>query len=300
MKWIAPMKAEKGLSLLNDPGWIYEPKWDGFRVQIHKTGLNVKAYSLTGEEIGEKLTELEKWAQSISIRNAVLDGEAVCLRGNRPDYDDAAYRLRISRSDSIRQASRTHPLTLVVFDLLYDGRDMMQETLALRKERLAETAGTGANLVLSPVSEGSGTGLLQFTKEQKWEGIIGKKKSSLYVPGMRSPDWRRLHHERMVDGIILGYRTAPGFALMLGLHFRTVRYKPVAWVEQGIDGPEAEKLLGMLKRLETVREEGMNRVEPILCCRFSYTERGWMHKLSGTKYVCFLPGKRPEDCLWST
>ncbi|ANE48052.1 hypothetical protein SY83_19110 [Paenibacillus swuensis] len=299
MKFIRPMKAGRGQLPMDDADILYEPKWDGWRIQLHINKGDMVAFTGNGKDVTEKIPELSGWREGIQAESVILDGEAVCIRNGRPVADDALYRLRISRSERIRQALHTHPLTLILFDVLYqDGLSFMGQTLIKRKMKLNEVVVSRENMALSPHQTGSGHNLWEHTRIHQWEGVIGKRKDSVYVPGIRSPFWLRKHHARVLDVIILGYRLEPDFAISVGVHFRTVPYKPVATVTDGFTETLRRELLHQLEPLIIGQEGATRLVTPVLCCRITYKERTVMHQLGDTVFQQMLPAVQPDNCNW--
>ncbi|GIM45226.1 hypothetical protein DNHGIG_07750 [Collibacillus ludicampi] len=144
-----------------------------------------------------------------------------------------------------------------------------------------------------------GDWLLEWSKQNRWEGIVAKRKRSKYALDTRSTDWIKIKNFRNIDVVILGYRMKPRFGLLVGLHFPTVSYKPVATVEFGFNPLEKQAFLEVAQQIHTYRDRtGVQWVEPLLCCEIQYLERTESHNLRITSFKRFLPHKNPEDCQW--
>nr|WP_275983850.1 DNA ligase [Paenibacillus hamazuiensis] len=292
------MLAAPGTAPFDDDNYIFEPKWDGARIQLHKNGDRVEAYARNGANVTFKFPELAQAADAIDAHSAILDCEGICLRDGRPAFDDFAYRLRLSHSLKIEQALRTHPATFVAFDVLFSGGDsLLNEPLMERKRRLQGIIRPSALLTPTMYREGDGRVLFEQTDALGLEGIVAKRKHSLYVPGSRTADWLKFKHVRTIDTVVLGYRMEP-FELVLGLHFRTVKNKPVASVSSGISEEMRRLFLELAQPLHAARERGVQRLEPRLVCRIQYADRTDTHQLKETSFVRFVPDKAPEDCVW--
>lgn len=294
---IKPMNVSVGKEPFDDDQFIFEPKWDGFRILLHKQGSRIEAYSRSGRVVTSKFPELQDALTAIKAHTAILDCEGIVLRGGRPVFDDFSYRDRISQSGKISSAVHTHPATFVVFDLLYSAREHLKEPLMERKKRLIDIVDSTPVLMPTMFVEGQGKALFELMKERNMEGIVAKRKRSIYVPGARSEEWLKVKYVKSIDVEILGYRMDP-FELVIGLNFRTVKHKPVGVVEAGILPADKELFLKLAAPLCTVKEGNTQWVEPRLCCRVDYLDRSDMHQLGTTEFRGFLLDKRPEDCVW--
>ncbi|MCZ8518851.1 MULTISPECIES: ATP-dependent DNA ligase [Paenibacillus] len=294
---IAPMGALAANEAFDDEAFLFEPKWDGGRLMLHKQGGRCEIYTRSGRPVTEQLPELREALSALSAPSVILDGEGIVLRGGRPVFDDWAYRLRIRQSAKIRTAQITHPVLFAAFDLLYTDRPHLGEPLTNRKARLGELLRDGGILTPTIYIEEQGRRLFELTAAQGLEGIVAKRKDSLYLPGHRGGEWVEIKHRRTVDTVILGYREDP-FALVIGLQFRTVKNKPVGSVARGLTEEDRSILLRLAEGLLTHEERGTRWLEPRLCCRISYRDRSAMHQLGETEFHSFLLDKTPQECVW--
>jgi bifunctional non-homologous end joining protein LigD len=131
------------------------------------------------------------------------------------------------------------------------------------------------------------------------EGIVAKRKDSIYQLVKRSPDWVKIKNFKLVNTVILGYRENP-FALMVGMNFRTVKNKPIATVEFGMSPDEKMAFRKIANDMHTKHDGKTQWIEPALCCRIQYLERTELHNLRITSFKEFLFDKRPEDCIWQS
>ena len=183
---------------LNDPQLVYEPKYDGIRaiVEIALKG-RVRLWSRLGNDKTRQFPEiaaaLEHWAHARK-EPLVLDGEIVAL----DEHGDPAGFQRLQHG-----TSRT---ALIVFDILRDGStEFMNRPLVERRVALERVFGRTGSPVLR-ISEqvtGDGRALFKEALDRGWEGLIAKRARSLYKPGKRTPDWRKLkivHEQEFVVG----------------------------------------------------------------------------------------------------
>ncbi|GMA62210.1 ATP-dependent DNA ligase [Alicyclobacillus fastidiosus] len=282
----------------DDKNYIFEPKWDGWRILIHKQGGRIEAYTRNGQNVTAKFPELESVRESIHTETAILDCEGVCIRDGRSVFDDFQHRGRLSQKSRISHAAETHPATFVAFDVLYDGADLTGKPLYERKERLAEIIEPSDVLVPTLSIEGQGISLKAQTEQRDWEGIVAKRLDSKYSLDTRSNQWLKIKNWKQIDTVILGYRRELQFGLIVGLQFPTVQNKPVAVVEFGFNPEEKRAFLGVAKQLHTQEAKGVQWIDPRLCCRVQYLERTERHQLRIVSFKGFLFDKIPEECRW--
>jgi bifunctional non-homologous end joining protein LigD len=294
---IKPMVVSNGNEPFDDENFIFEPKWDGWRIILHKQGDRIEAYTRNGKVVTSQFPELKEASSAIKANTAILDCEGIVLRNGKPSFDDFTYRGRLSNSIKINNALNTHPATFVVFDVLYTDREHLNEPLMQRKQRLSEIVAVTPFLTPTMYLEEQGKALFDLTKEQDMEGIVAKRKDSKYLLDTKSPNWLKIKHFKSIDVVILGYRTNP-FGLVIGLNFRTVKNKPVGVVEFGFKPEEKLLFLELAKQIHTVKDQNTQWIEPRLCCSIKYLERTDTHQLRMTVFSGFHFDMKPDDCIW--
>jgi bifunctional non-homologous end joining protein LigD len=298
---ISPMLATVRREAFDDDLFLFEPKWDGWRILIHKQGDRIEAYTRRGTNVTRKFPELQEAIRYIHAHSAILDCEGVCLRGGRSVFDDFAYRGRLRGERNILSAANSHPATFVAFDLIYSNeRKHTHEPLIERKKRLADIVEQSQIITPTMFIRGAGTALKQQTEERNWEGIVAKRIDSPYVLGARSSPWLKIKNWKTIDAVILGYRKEPQFGIIVGAHFPTVRNKPIAVVEFGFRPNEKAAFLRAAEQIHTVKESHVQWIEPVLCCRIQYLERTERHHLRIVSFKGFLPDKNPAECTWAS
>lgn len=302
---IRPMDAVMGASAFDDERFLFDIKWDGWRMILHKDGPRVEAFTKRGNRITDNFPELKEWANSITSWRAVLDCEVVCLRADgRPSFDDISYRGRIGKPDRIAAAVRSHPATLIPFDLLLSDKDHTSEPLIDRKSRLQELIKPTSSVMPTLFLDGKGKALSELTRKRNLEGIMAKHKESIYrysvssQKNTRSSDWIKIKNFQIADTIILGYQINP-FAIIVGMHFPTVKFKPVAKVESGFSSEEIRTFLKDAKGMHKRKTGKTQWIEPNLCCQIQYLDRTDNHHLRITSFKGFLHAKNPDSCLWT-
>ncbi|WP_110239297.1 non-homologous end-joining DNA ligase [Nocardioides gilvus] len=206
-----PMLATRGDRVPSGDEWCHEVKWDGMRVLVEVNAGRVRLTSRNENDVTATFPELA----SIHVPDVVLDGEVVAFTDGRPDFGALAGRLqRFGRS--AKSSSSATPVTLLGFDLLrLEGRDLMNEPLALRRE-LLESLHLGDHLVQVPPTYDDGDMLLAATRDQQLEGIVSKRLSSRYEIGTRSRAWLKFPHRARTSWVVGGWRPETGSTHRLG------------------------------------------------------------------------------------
>jgi bifunctional non-homologous end joining protein LigD len=200
----SPVDPERGLPL-DGAVWAYEVKWDGMRVLVDLHGGRVRMTSRRGNEVTAAYPEFAALGEAHP--DALLDAEVVVLRGGIPSFGALAERMHVRDSRRAAELAAAAPATLIVFDVLrlYDV-DLTARPWSQRREVLERLAASGQAWQLSPVYD-DGASLLAATAEQRLEGVVAKRRSSPYRPGVRSPDWVKLAHRRTLTCLVGGWRT---------------------------------------------------------------------------------------------
>jgi bifunctional non-homologous end joining protein LigD len=281
-----------------DTRYIYQTKMDGWRALLHKGGNRIEIYTRHGKNITKKFPEIVETARQIKADEAILDGEIVVFSNNRPVFDYVLNRGLLSDPNSIQQAVQTYPATFAAFDVLYtNGKEHLKESLLERLNRLEDLIEPSNALIAVPYFE-NGQALYDWTKKHNWEGLVCKEKNSRYHLNSRSSEWIKVKHWKYLNCVILGYRLKP-FGMVVGAHFRTGKNKPLAFVERGFQQEEIEAFLGVVRQIHTWKDRnGIQWIEPRLCCKIRYLERTENHRLRIVNFEHFLIEHDPDTCQW--
>src|SRR5436309_8264969 len=144
-----PMEARSASRLPTGEGWLYEPKWDGFRCLAFRKGKTVALQSKHGQPLDRYFPELAAAFRALPLKTFVLDGEIVIRSGSGLDFDALLQRIHPAAS-RIQRLSQETPSTYMVFDLLVDGqgRSLAAKPLSARRMALQEFA--AANIEAGP------------------------------------------------------------------------------------------------------------------------------------------------------
>jgi bifunctional non-homologous end joining protein LigD len=233
-----PMLATLADAPLRDANLVYEPKYDGIRAIVTVTPpakgektAKVAIASRLGNDKTEQFPEIvaavAAWARK-RRGVAVLDGEIVALDGaGKPlGFGSIQPRIHLQRGKDVARVAASQPVALYVFDLLRDGdAEVWKLPLVERRGRLEAALGAAAKegpLRLSRQVAGDGEALMAEAQAEGWEGLIAKDARSVYRPGKRTADWRKLKLVKRQEFVVGGWTEPRGSrsrfgALLLGL-----------------------------------------------------------------------------------
>ncbi|MEA2000459.1 MAG: non-homologous end-joining DNA ligase [Actinomycetota bacterium] len=200
-----------------DDDWLFELKWDGIRCLLSSQHGDVSLHSRNGNDLTGRYPEL---AELEIAGGFVLDGEIVALdEKGHPSFELLQGRMNLEQPGSL---SRAVPISYVVFDMLHDGESLVNSPLLERSERLATMRLPGP-VIVGDQFGGDSRPIWDFVIEHSLEGIVAKRITSRYQPGVRSPDWRKIANFKQVRAVVGGYTVGTGGrastfgALLLGL-----------------------------------------------------------------------------------
>jgi bifunctional non-homologous end joining protein LigD len=202
-EFVEPMKA----LLVEVPpargNWLYEIKFDGFRAIALKGGSEARLLSRNEKDFGAKFPEVLESISELEVKDAVLDGEIVALN----DKGVSSFQLL----QAFELGQKRPPIFYYAFDLLrVNGKDLRATPLNERKDKLGRLLKKPPGVVrLSASLEGRSAELLERVRQLGLEGLIGKRKESIYEPGRRSGAWIKIKLQREQEFVIGGF-TPPG------------------------------------------------------------------------------------------
>jgi bifunctional non-homologous end joining protein LigD len=169
--------------------YAFEPKWDGWRAMIY-VGEQVMVRTRTGRDVTESVPELDGLVRALDGRNVLLDGELVAHRGTPSSFYRLSGRMAARRPDVVARAQQRAPITFVAFDILWnDGTDVTSCPYAERRRMLEDLELVGRAWCTTTSHVGDGAELFAACTALGLEGLVAKRLTSLYRPGIRSADW---------------------------------------------------------------------------------------------------------------
>ena len=202
------------------PDWLFEVKWDGFRVEAVVDRGSVRIWTRGQQDAAGYFGDFLAPPDWIAADSAVVDGEVIALDANgEPDFALLGARIK-SRSARAEAGAFVYE----VFDLLHlDGRPLIDEPLEERRRLLASALRTDPRVRLSEHIERDGIAFFEAARERRLEGIMAKDRHSRYVPGGRTMAWQKIkirpEQELVVGGWLTGLGKAAELgALLVGVH----------------------------------------------------------------------------------
>jgi bifunctional non-homologous end joining protein LigD len=173
---VRPMLATLVDQPFHKPGWVYEEKYDGYRILAYKEGASVTLLSRNAKDRTEAFSSIAKAVAALPARTLHLDGEAVA-------FD----RKRVSRFQLL-QVGKSE-LVYAAFDCLFvNGQDLRREPLPIRRTALEETVKANPALLISRRLSSNGLEAYKLAQRKGYEGVLAKDESSPYIEG-RSSKW---------------------------------------------------------------------------------------------------------------
>jgi ATP-dependent DNA ligase len=304
-------------------GWLYEPKWDGFRCLAFRDGDKVLLQSKAGQPLGRYFPELVAELSKLPARDFVLDGEIVIFTGGHLSFDDLLMRIHPAES-RIRKLAAETPVTFMCFDLLVDDRKRLLTDLPLaeRRKQLEEFLGKlppKGMIRLSPATS-------KRSQAERWmhelaamglDGVVAKRSDEPYHSGERT-GMAKVKRKRTADCVIGGFRYAEkgdGIgSLLLGLYNDEGQLDHVGFtssfnaeqrrelkkiVEPQIAAPGfTGRAPGGPSRWSTKRSTEWQPLKPKLVCEVQYDHFSGGRFRHGTKFLRWRPEKKPQQCTF--
>jgi bifunctional non-homologous end joining protein LigD len=245
---IEPMFAELGDVAFNDPQWAWEPKLDGYRVLAAIDAKGVRLQSRRGQDYTRAFPRLAAELKQQAADGMLLDGEIVALdAAGKPSFNALQNRVQLKTERELAAADQNVPAVFYCFDLLhFAGVDLTRRPYADRRRYLAQCLLPSPLVQLIHVAD-DGVALHDAALASGFEGVVGKRKDSLYEPGKRSGAWLKVKPTQTAEFVIGGYTRGKGAreafgALLIG-YWDGDQLRYVSNVGTGFD----ERLLGQLK-----------------------------------------------------
>jgi ATP-dependent DNA ligase len=222
---ILPMLAKRVADLPDGSGWIFEPKWDGFRAMVFRNDNEILIQSRDGKSLNRYFPELLETLQTQLSKICVLDGEIVIASSSGLDFD--ALQLRIHPAASrVKLLSQQTPASIVFFDLLSeDDNDLRSEPFELRRQKLESLLFSAKSPIhITPATREKTVAADWFRRFEGagLDGVMAKLATGIYESDKRV--MLKIKHERDCDCVVAGFRwhkngqgTAIG-SLLLGLY----------------------------------------------------------------------------------
>lgn len=225
-----------------DPEWLFEIKWDGYRLISHVQKGKVRMNSRSGLDYTAKYPPLAKALKALK-HDLILDGEAVVFNEHgHPDFDALQ-----------KYNGHNTPIVYCVFDLLWmDGHNLMSLPLIERKQILEELL-SGNKVIRFSEHYPDGLELYEEMKKHNMEGMVAKRKKSKYIPGERGNNWLKIPTRKRQEFVIGGYAESDK-----GRSFRSLLFgaynnkKEFEWIGRSGGGYKEKEMPDILKKLKSL------------------------------------------------
>jgi bifunctional non-homologous end joining protein LigD len=286
--FIPPMKATLADAAFDDPDWLFEVKWDGYRVEAVVRDGRARIWTRNQLDASRYFPELAGEAPWIDAREAIVDGEVVALDAEgRPSFSLLQDRtgIRTGRVPGSKQPGEPAPVVYQAFDLLHlEGRSLLLLPLEERKRLLRSRLRPHPRVGYASHVIGDGLAFTEAARTQQLEGVVAKLRRSPYEPGRRSRSWLKFKLRREQEVAVVGWLEGQGTHRDLGSLIVAVRsgnrWLHAGQVGSGIDTKTRRELRATLDELARDRSvldpaprlKGAHWVEPKLVIRVEFAD----------------------------
>jgi bifunctional non-homologous end joining protein LigD len=296
--FIPPMLATLTDGAFDDEDWLFEVKWDGYRVEAVITDGKARIWTRNRVDAATYFPDLAGPAGWINARDAIVDGEVVAFdEQGRPSFSrlqdrtglralEAATRRADPDAPKLtREEREAIPLAYMAFDLLHlDGRSLLDVPLEDRKGLLRRVLRPHGMVRYAAHVVGEGRDFTEAAAEKGLEGVVAKRRRSAYQPGKRSRDWLKIKLRREQEIVVVGWLPGQGTHKDLGSLIVAVnedgKLRHAGQVGSGINGRMRKELLAAMEPIrrpdaplvKTPRLPQARWVEPQIVVRAEFAE----------------------------
>jgi bifunctional non-homologous end joining protein LigD len=265
------MKATSGTLPVEDEGWAYEIKWDGMRLLgfVDPDGtVPLNLQTTRNHDAAARFPEVVDLPRAVGCP-AVIDGEMAVLDAEgRSSFGRLQTRIHVADPGALVDLRASAPATYLIFDLLWlDGNDLTGLPYLDRRRILADLVEDAETWRVPTHHVGDGDVLFQHAKDNGLEGLIAKRVDSPYVPGKRSPNWRKVKVRRGQELVVGGWlpgegnRTGSLGALLVG-HYDDTGLRYAGRVGTGFNEAELRRLQPRLDERATDASPFVDELPP--------------------------------------
>ena len=250
---VSPMLCTLTKEPVSDPEYLFEIKWDGYRIISYVNKGKVRMDSRSALDYTKKYQHVVHALKALK-KDIVLDGEVVVFnKDGLPDFD--ALQLYNGHNS---------PISYCVFDVLWmDGYNLMHLPLTERKEMVKNIV-EGSDVLKFSESFDNGEALYQRMLEMNLEGIVAKKKQSEYLPGVRSYDWLKIPTRKRQEFVIGGWAESQNGRAFRSLLFGAYEGKKLKWIGRSGGGYKQSEMPAILKQLKALETDESPFSNPVL------------------------------------
>ncbi len=299
-------------------GWLFEIKYDGYRIVAERTGAGATLWSRNGNDLTETFPEIARAVRGLPYEGMILDGEVVVHDATgMPSFSLLQKRGRLQRRTDIAVAAVQLPATYYAFDLLsFGGLDLRPLPLVERKRLLREVLPTVGPVRYSEHIEREGEAVFQHAAKLRIEGVVAKKADARYAAG-RSTNWYKIRTVRTDDFVVVGWTDPKGSRSGFGaLHLAqwagvpgeaAAELRYMGSVGTGFSDAQLDDILARLEPLERddapctgdemPRGRGHHWVQPELVAEVRFKELTGAGLVRHPSFQRLRDDKPPQECL---
>ena len=319
-----PEQVEPMLATLTDAahfgdesGWAFEMKWDGVRAVAYLAAGRVKLLSRKGRDDTKAYFDVADALPKINAKTAILDGEVVVTdAAGRPNFGLLQHRINLTKPADIERTAKTYPAQLMLFDILeLNGQSLIKKTYQERREILENLIPPepGSRIQVPPIFEGDLRAALETADQLRLEGVVAKRRNSIYQPGRRTHIWLKIKLHRAQEVVIGGWREGQGRrgggvgSLLMGLPTEAGLHY-VGRVGSGFNDRQLDDIQAKLEKLmrktspfiDVPREDARDAhwVTPSLVGEVTYGELTEPGRLRHPVWRGLRPDKSPDEVVW--
>jgi ATP-dependent DNA ligase len=304
---IQPQLAKSAKDLPDGDGWVYEPKFDGFRTIVFRDGDDVYLQSRNGKPMNRYFPEVVKSLEKMKNERLVMDGEIVVVVDGVQEFDLLGQRIHPAES-RVRMLSEQWPAAFVAFDLLAEGDDVLMELpYAERRKRLLKAV--GKPIEVTPATDDRDDAGQWLTGLS--EGVVAKQADASYKPGERV-GMCKIKRVRTADLVVAAFRLGKHEGTLGSLILGAYDDKGELRIVGHTSGFKAKEKTEFLKLLEPYRtgERGSGEpsrwksdeelvwegLRPELVVEVNFDHITGNRIRHGAKFVRWRDDKDPHEC----
>ncbi len=304
---IKPQLAKSAKELPDGDGWVYEPKWDGFRTIVFRDGDEIYLQSRNGKPMNRYFPEVVESIRSMERDRVVMDGEVMVVVDGIQEFDLLGQRIHPAES-RVRMLAEKWPASYVAFDLLADGDEVLMELpYSERRERLLATVGDP--IEITDATPDLAAAAVWLTGDS--EGVVAKQGDAPYRPGERI-GMTKIKRVRTADLVVAAFRFGKEEgtlgSLILGAYGDDGELRVVGHTS-GFKAKEKREFVGLLEpymtgergsgepsRWKSDEELVWEGLRPELVVEVNFDHITGNRIRHGAKFVRWRDDKDPREC----
>jgi bifunctional non-homologous end joining protein LigD len=301
----------------DEEGWVFEMKWDGVRTIAYLAGGRVKLLSRKGRDDTRAYFDVADELTKIKVKTAILDGEVVVTdSAGRPNFGLLQHRINLTKPADIDRVAKSYPAQLMLFDILeLNGQSLIKRSYEERRAILEDLVPLqpGSRIQVPPIFEGDLQAAKATADQLRLEGVVAKRRNSIYQAGRRTHTWLKIKLHRAQEVVIGGWRPGQGRrsggvgSLLMGIPTEAGLHY-VGRVGSGFNDRQLDEIQARLDKLsrktppfiDVPREDARDAhwVTPSLVGEVTYGELTEPGRLRHPVWRGLRPDKSPYEVVW--